>query len=234
MFFPKQKNKKRGFTLIELLVSIFIIGTIASVTVYNHKEFTDSLEITNLAYAMALSIREAQVYGTSVKAVEGNFEKAYGIHFNINSGTDPNFAGNNKAYLLFSDQNNDKVYGEPPSSYLGFNTCENLANLECIQKIDIGRGNIIKDICARDGETVTCNVSSNVDKLKGVDLTFLRPKLDTHIRFRKTNGSLMTPPNRFDNKEAIICLESPSGRKKSISVLHTGQISVGKDVACGT
>src|SRR3989344_1700844 len=110
MFLSQKKENplayKSGFTLIELLVSIFIIGVIASVTVYNHREFTDSLEITNLAYTMALSIREAQISGTSVKAgLSGDFDKAYGIHFNINDPDDPNFPGRNTAYILFSDVN---------------------------------------------------------------------------------------------------------------------------------
>src|SRR3989338_3825781 len=116
----RQKNNRysrmSGFTLIELLVSIFIIGLIASVTVYNHREFTDSLEITNLAYAVALSIREAQISGTSVKAgLSGDFESAYGIHFNVNDQNDPDFPGQNKAYILFSDESDDKFYGDLPA-----------------------------------------------------------------------------------------------------------------------
>lgn len=216
---------------MELLVSVFIIGVIASVTVYNHREFTDSLEITNLAYAMALSIREAQISGTAVKGVSGDFESAYGVHFNI--GTENNFTGLNTAYILFIDKNEDKIYGNTPVSngYAGFNNCGNLAeNPECIQRIDIGRGNFIAKICARDGlGNLTC---SGGPQLRAVDLTFLRPKLDTNVRFRKENGQSMTPSDQFDDKEAIICLQSPIGRKKSISVLHSGQIYVGKDIAC--
>ncbi|MEK7552302.1 MAG: type II secretion system protein [Patescibacteria group bacterium] len=239
MFLSKQKNKenlatyKSGFTLIELLVSVFIIGVIASVTVYNHKEFTDSLEITNLAYAVALSIREAQISGTAVKGISGNFEKAYGIHFNINPETDANFPGNNKAYLLFVDDENDQyIYGNLPPNYLGFNNnCGDPSiNLECIQQIDIGRGNFISKICVNDGSgDLSCSDDSN---LAGVDLTFLRPKLDTNIRFRRQNGTVLTPPNQYNDKEAIICLKSPSGRTKSINVLHSGQIYVGKDTIC--
>src|SRR3989344_303878 len=175
----RQKNNryctKRGFTLIELLVSIFIIGVIASVTFYNHREFTDSLEITNLAYAMALSIREAQISGTAVKGISDDFESAYGIHFNINDDDHPTFPGLNTAYIL---------YGDDPAVqyYPGWDTCGDLDdNPECIQKIDIGRGNIVNGICARkDGGVLECSTDQNA-KLVGVDLTFLRPKLDTHI-----------------------------------------------------
>jgi len=236
----RQKNnrysRKGGFTLIELLVSIFIIGLIASVTVYNHREFTDSLEITNLAYAMALSIREAQISGTAVRGVSDDFESAYGIHFNINDPDDGNFPGQNKAYILFRDVNGDeKVYGTiSVLNYDGFSNCGNLTlNPECIQQIDIGRGNFISKICAKESNgDRTCSDTSAPSGLKGVDLTFLRPKLDTNVRFRKENATIMMPFDDFKDKEAIICLKSPIGRTKSINILHTGQVSVGKDPAC--
>lgn len=228
----KRILKKTGFTLVELLVSIFIIGLISSVAVYSHREFNDNLEISNLAYTMALSIREAQVSGGAVRGFETgsgvSFNYAYGIHFNP-SGTNQ-FTGDNKAFALFVDISKDKIYGEPlPPNYPGFTLCGDPANNpECLNVTEIGRGNLIKKVCVRDSGVLTCDPVS----IGGVDLTFFRPKLDTVIRFRQTTNGQIIGAYDDGNEEAIICLISPLGREKSVHILPSGQISVEDGTDC--
>ena len=102
---------KKGFTLVELLVVVSIIGVISTVIVFNHKKFNDNLEITNLSHDVALYIRQAQVYGVSVKELkdislteEERFDTPYGIHFDIK------LAVNNKSFIFFADKNKDGRY----------------------------------------------------------------------------------------------------------------------------
>ena len=59
---------KAGFTLIELLVSIAIFIIITSVAVWNNSQFNSTILLTDLGYEIALSVRQAQVYGITVKA----------------------------------------------------------------------------------------------------------------------------------------------------------------------
>src|SRR3989344_6847475 len=79
----------RAFTLVELVVVLAIFTLISSVVLANHSRFNGSVLLGSLAYDIALSIREAQVYGLSVKqhtvAGVGQFQIGYGIHFASNN-----------------------------------------------------------------------------------------------------------------------------------------------------
>ena len=80
----------KGFTLIELLVCITIFVIMTALLLFKYGNFNQSVLLTNLAYDTALTIRTAQNYGLSVKAVKdasgadvicssSNFQCAYGV-----------------------------------------------------------------------------------------------------------------------------------------------------------
>jgi prepilin-type N-terminal cleavage/methylation domain-containing protein len=77
-----------GFTLVEMMVVMTLVTILATVIIFNHQKFNDNLELTNLSYEVALSLRQAQVYGVSVKEFkegtteEQRFGTPYGVHFN--------------------------------------------------------------------------------------------------------------------------------------------------------
>ena len=87
------KATQKGFTLIELLVVTAIIVIVTSLVLINNNRFGGAVLLQNLAYDMALSVREAQVYGISVLSFGGEFDFGYGMHFDTNSQT----------YILFAD-----------------------------------------------------------------------------------------------------------------------------------
>ena len=61
----------RGFSLAELIVSIAIFLFISSVVMVSQHNFGGKILITNLAYDVALGIRQAQVYGSSSRKAAG-------------------------------------------------------------------------------------------------------------------------------------------------------------------
>jgi prepilin-type N-terminal cleavage/methylation domain-containing protein len=130
--------RRAGFTLIELLVVVAIIIVITGVILANTNKFGGQTLLQNLSYDIALSLREAQVYGLSVRSNNGNFKSGYGMHFDINTPT---------TYNLFADVAQNGVYqaGEDvaPSPYAigqNFKLCDTTGGTEfCsgITKLDI-------------------------------------------------------------------------------------------------
>lgn len=92
-----------GFTLIELLVVVALIVLITSAMLVRQARFDSSTLLRSLSYSIALSVRQAQVYGTSILGVKSGttnvFASAYGIYFN----------GSN-TYTVFADLDNNGTY----------------------------------------------------------------------------------------------------------------------------
>ncbi len=107
--------------MIELLIVLAIIALITAVVLARYRSFNSTVLLRDLAYEVALSVREAQVLGISVRGQGGVFTDAYGVHFT--SGT---------TYTSFIDEDDNGRYdmGEDLSSYT------------------IGQGNAITDLCA--------------------------------------------------------------------------------------
>jgi len=124
MHFFSHSSRRRGFSLVELLVCIAIIAIISGVVLARYRSFDSTILLRNLAYEIALSTREAQVLGVSVRGDLGTgFQDAYGMHFT--PGT---------TYRLFRDVNDNDVYDPPTDIDISVYT--------------IGQNNQIRDLCA--------------------------------------------------------------------------------------
>ncbi len=104
------KSKLSGFTLIELLITISIFVFMTALVMARYNDFYSGTLFKNLAYDIAITIREAQSYGISVKYNEGSnsFDRAYGAYFPQGAGgTNFSLRAYNKAdgYILFEDPN---------------------------------------------------------------------------------------------------------------------------------
>jgi prepilin-type N-terminal cleavage/methylation domain-containing protein len=81
-------RESRGFTLIELLVVTAILVIVSGLVLANHSRFGGKILLQNLAYDMALSVRQAQVYGISVRQFgAGTYSAGYGIRFSTSVPT---------------------------------------------------------------------------------------------------------------------------------------------------
>lgn len=180
----------KGFTLVELLISIAIFTVITSVAVFNNAQFNGSVLLTNLVYEIALSIREAQQYGISVKeSSSSNFNSGYGVHFDMSNPTQ---------YVLFEDT--------PSGTQHVFDVSD-----VTLQTYTISKGDKISKVCL-DGSK-PCSATT-------VDISFERPNPDAYIY--SSSGS---------HSQAEVCVTSPQGMIRKITVESTGQISVGSDTS---
>ena len=245
-------SKKAGFSLVELMVSIGIFVMITSITLTNYPKFSNKLSLDLLAQDIALSLRQAQVSGSSVLGAKSGGAQtfgAYGIHFGDPSPPpqlDTTSGPYQYAYLLYAD-----IVGNPANrsfqgSYKSDSTsCSDpTAAEECVQKFLITGRNKVRAICANfeamgitpDERAKKCDDISNgdltQDRLSWLDVVFVRPNLDAKFFAEKTLSRGVVG----DFSDVGIVLASPSfattanGQPElyyeTIVIRKTGQISV--------
>lgn len=190
---------KKGFTLIEMVVSLAIVTAILTVVLFNYSSFTSNLALSSAAQELAITIRQAQVYGLIVREVApggGNFQSAYGIYIDKVANT---------GYVIFADTNNNKIYNNPG---------------ELIQSITFRDGIKISDV-----NNGTANSPSGSSR---IHVTFLRPNPDARIYFTDSSGTFIgnTPPTSGYTTGKIVLI-SPSGKTLTITIQNTGGVSIG-------
>jgi len=257
MFFKRIKNfyksgavqprLNRGFTLYELLITLGVLTIIIGIVFFNQSKFKTDVEITNLAYRIALSIREAQMYSISVKqfGTDQNFNTPYGVHFNFNDSN---------SFILYADADNNGIYNYPgsdsgppvetiPGEWSDM-VCDTENGSECVEKVEIGRGNIIAGACGIwfGSETLQRCYRKGVPAdggeatFKIIDIRFVRPKPDAIFSAFSINayrsdagpddGCFDVSGHRVSCDGWAICLMSPHEKKKEVRIYNTGQISV--------
>jgi hypothetical protein len=181
---------------MELLVVMGIFGVISTVVLVNHSKFNSSVLLGNLAYSIAVSIREAQVYGVSVQQYNSNFQTGYGVHM---SESDPN------SYILFADTNANNTFDSDEDSI--------------VKQYTLNKQHSILKFCGvKSTGAEECSDSST--PISHLDIVFFRPDPDANISSDKTSDSAGM------YSTAKITVGSASGEMRSLSVASTGQISV--------
>ncbi|HEY6018494.1 MAG TPA: prepilin-type N-terminal cleavage/methylation domain-containing protein [Candidatus Paceibacterota bacterium] len=195
----------RGFTLIELLVVVAVISIITAFLLFNQNKFNSSTLMRSLAYSVALSIRQAQLYGVSVRgfgsATSPSFAPGYGVYFD-----------NANTFTLFADTNGDGAY----------TAGEGLTGVGGVL-VSIGRGYSIGRFCAISSSGVQdCYPSANGGgTISNMTIYFKRPNPDA--AFSATCGSGCSTPYT----SAYIQVKSAGNSDtRSIKITSTGQITV--------
>ncbi|OGI25003.1 MAG: hypothetical protein A3E38_00015 [Candidatus Moranbacteria bacterium RIFCSPHIGHO2_12_FULL_54_9] len=201
-------NQARGFTLIELIVVTAIIVVITGVVLVNNNRFGGVVQLENLTYDVALSIRQAQVYGISVQRFGAStFSAGYGAHFEMaNPGT----------YWVFADAlTTNGVFDCAPNPTPD--------NCERVQTTEITRGYSVKGLCAPAGaDATTCT------RVLKLDVLFKRPEPDAWISGRNNDSEPSCTPSQGGTcyESGRIILASPRSDTMSVVVEANGQISV--------
>lgn len=209
MFFLNFKKKQncafqKAFSLVELIIVVAIFLIISAIILSKQSKFSSDILITNVAYQIALSIREAQVYGIGSKQRldSGNFIKlGYGV--SIKAGS--NLADKTVSYDFFADKTDSGVIYQ----YDDGDTVLETATLPAGQKI--------RNICGKTTSSGwSCWEIGGAVSAFNLNIVFVRPNPEPHIE----NGSSVYT-------QALIVVESAIGDKcRVIRVTSTGQISV--------
>jgi prepilin-type N-terminal cleavage/methylation domain-containing protein len=208
----KHFKLNRGFTIVELIISLAIFSMMTALLVAKYGTFNQGTLLTNLAYEVALVVRNAQYYGLNVKSApvggasfSNEFRIPYGAHFSVSSAPDVNNYNNpqNKQVVFYYDlssSGNDQYIYDDISEKLAFN--------------NIKRGSYINGICVGTGaEANPC--ATPVDT---VDIVFQRPDPNARIYANGNNN------NKHNYTE--ITIHSSTGETRRVVVRGTGEIEV--------
>lgn len=209
----------RGFTLVEMLVVLAIIVVVTLIAITGQGNFNRSIILTDTAYTLAFSIREAQSLGLSSRLFSGVQNAGYGIHLTNAVPT---------TYSLFADT----LPAAPGSSQSGVcpghsissgpdakpGNCTYDSASEQVRAYSLNRGFRISRFCGKDLAGVERCSGGYLDAL---DITYLRPNTQSVITGVR-GGSVIALTN------AVIYVAAPDGSaERCVSVSKVGQVAVG-------
>ena len=203
-FLPTRKRvgSLTGFTLIELIVVSAIILIITAFIMFQQAKFNSATLMRSLTYSVALSIRQAQVYGTSVKEFSGAFAPGYGVQF-------PASGASADTYYLFADI--------VPAT-VGNGAYDNTT--EALPSFTLGKGYVIGSLCAVVSGAGTCT------PVNYLTVFFRRPNPDACISTNLAPGAC-APGAAVAYSSAYITLKSTGNNDtRRVKVSNTGQIAV--------
>jgi len=121
--------RQAGFTIIELVVTTSILVIVSTLIFVDYPGFQSNISLKKAAQEVALTIRQAQVYGLGVREFQTGtgIYPGYGVHFDVASPD---------AFVLFADINSDNIYSGAQ---------------ENVELFKIQTGEKISDICVSGG-----------------------------------------------------------------------------------
>lgn len=195
----KIKQFNKGFTVLELVISIAIFAIMSALLLARYGNFNQGILLDNLAYDIALTIRNAQSYGLNVRSSSRTanlFDKPYGVHFDMNDPT---------SFIFFVDTGGYGVYN--PNIDLDNNGKPD----QILSKTTITRGSKISQICV--------NGCTGGTPITSVDITFKRPDPNAII---KMNGRT----DIYNSDTDITVMSADGSTIKRVKVRSTGQVTV--------
>lgn len=215
------RSSHRGFSLVELIVVISIMVLITTVVLVRHSAFNSTVLLNNLAYDVAGTIREAQVYATSVRNAGGQgFTTAYGVYFDMAFP---------EQFILFSDSDQDGVFtfvDDGSGGGVANDGIPDSGSEAVVDRYVLQRGHRVTNICRTlpaQGGTI-CH-DSLLTTLESITFSFRRPNPDTIITYTTGGFFNVNPPS--NGTSGTISIGSSDGNLiRTIEVLPTGQISV--------
>lgn len=231
-------NPAKGFTVVEMIVVVGIITVILAVVIAGQSTFNRSLLLTDIAYTVAFSVREAQALGLSSRSVGGFQNAAYGLHFARASTT---------SYILFADtfpapgasisalcpgRGGGEVEEQKPGNCVFTrNAAVTPPVNEEVKSYALNNRFRISRLCGWEGSARYCSTESE-NRLNTLNITYLRPNTQSTIY-----GRLSNPTSDKSFSDTSIYIASPDGTERCVHISKVGLVSVlqeGESTFCPT
>ena len=197
-----------------MVVVLAIISIITAVIINGQSTYNRSLILTDTAYTVAYSVRQAQSLGLSSRATAGSANAGYGIRF---------YQAQN--YSIFADTTN--ALAAPSSSWCSLGTpgtpeakpgnCRYDAADVTFRTYSLSRGFTISDYCGKNGTaSLDCNPAS-------LTITFMRPDARAIIV-----GESATQAGTVYTCAEIHVTAPGNAATRIVRVSQLGEISVGQ------
>lgn len=218
MFTSQELQENKGFSLVEFVVVLTIFAIMSSVAIFNYSSYRRTIEQKNVAQDIALSIRQAQLYGISAgDGVIGNDDFFNNINsYNVSSGSslynivqDRSIRGvsinqDSGLITLFADNNRDFVFKESD---------DRVIDQRSIVSSDISIDSFCFDMVTSCGASEEAGI---------VDITFTRPYTDAVIAYRSNSAD--NSPTPYSSVALVIAATDEDDMQVNINAL--GRISV--------
>lgn len=160
----KYASPLTGFTLLELLITMAIITVITGLVIARYATFDSTVVLRSVAYDVATSLREAQIYSVSVYNVLGGggavFRYPYGLTFTKDATSYTFFRFNSDVGTQFP------IYQASPDDGVSESV---------VRVLGLNGSTKISDICiVRSNGSEDCSISR-------LDISFRRPEFTALI-----------------------------------------------------
>jgi prepilin-type N-terminal cleavage/methylation domain-containing protein len=208
------KINNRAFTLLEMMVCIAIIGIMSAILIVSQTSFSKGNILTDTAYTVALSVREAQSLGLASRAFGIYNNAGYGVHFGDSTTYYDQFADVVPAAPGTNSVNcpgHTSAAGLPDSRP---GNCYEDNTTEQVRRYSLSKGYTITKICGSTNGGTFCSAPSQGQTL---DILYERPNTQAVITFNNAGTAY---------NAAAIDLQSPQGGLRCVIATQLGEVLV--------
>lgn len=194
----------KGFTLVELMIVIAIFAIITTIAMADQGKLNSSVLLSNLAYDVALSVRQAQTYGIGVKYdINGSSDQSTGFGIFFDSVNSPD------TITLYTRASADSTMYD-----------DTVDILEKRYQFSNQRGNRVAELY--------CGTAELVNKCEKVSVIYKRPNPEPILYGVKSGIE-----SQFSGTVYVVLKSVDGTLCRTVAIASSGQISVGNSGSPG-
>ncbi len=202
-----------------MLVVLAIIVVVTAIALTSQSKFNQTLVLANTAYDVALSIRNAEIYGIGSRGLGTSANTGYGVDFRTLPSSTFIFFADTYSNPGAADSCHPTTTPSAPDAKPG-NCVYDSSRSEAVQTYTLNNGIKVTNFCAVKNGTTYC-ASGGGSSATVLDIVFARPNTSASISVR---SSTQTLAQNMDS--ACLTISSPTGAAKYVRVTAIGAVDL--------